>query len=148
MRHLIRLSTRANEYIDMFSRVNPIIRLSLDELIRLNDMIKTRWAAFVKNAPKSWKKDKWISSRKPVGIVAQFGQNQPMAMNDHIQYERTSWRESRDYSKARWLSYAAATHFEYVTQLFNPPHKSISFIHPLFNVQIQEGRPLAQTRRR
>jgi hypothetical protein len=98
-------------------------------LIRLNHLIKTKWAGFVEYAPKAWKKDNWITSRKPVGIVAQFGQNQPMAMNDHIQYERASWRESRDYSKARWLSYAAATHFEYVTQLFNPTHKFISFPH-------------------
>ena len=92
---------------------NPTIHLPLDDLKILNTLIKVDWPGFVRNAPTSWKKDKWITTRSPVGIISSHGQNQPMATSGNgLERERTSWRESRDYSKARWLSYAAATHYE------------------------------------
>ena len=88
--------------------------MSLPELRALNDLMKNSWTSFVENAPGDWKEDNWLTDRKPVGIIAIYGQNQPIITSGGtVEDEIGRWRRSHDYSQARWLSYAAATHYEY-----------------------------------
>ena len=71
--------------------------------------------SFVCDAPEEWKKDEWFTSRSPVGIIAIYGQNQPVAITGEVAEQETQrWTESRNFAKAKWFSYAAATHYEYV----------------------------------
>jgi len=79
----------------------------------VNRLISIKWPEFVATAPASWKKDHWITTRSPVGVIGLYGQNQPIATDpDDTLAEQANWQTSRDYTKARWLSYAAATHYE------------------------------------
>jgi hypothetical protein len=87
--------------------------LTLPELKTLNNNIIQGWSEFVENAPASWKKDEWITSRSPVGVVCLYGQNQPIVTSaESMANEMNNWRTSRDYSKAKWLSYGVTTNFE------------------------------------
>jgi len=94
-------------------RQNQTISLNLNELRFLHDLVRLDWQPFVDDAPQGWKQDGWMTSRSPVGIVSLYGQNQPLATNtEAAAVEGRRWKDSRDYTKAKWLSYAVATHYE------------------------------------
>jgi hypothetical protein len=99
------------------------ISLNLDELRFFSDLVRLHWDEFVEDAPDDWKNDSWITDRAPVGIVSLYGQNRPLGTTgDSAQLESSRWRDSRDYTKAKWLSYAVATHYECISS----PSPSIS----------------------
>ena len=104
MKHLVLL---------VICRATQTITLNLTELRFLHDLVRLHWDPFVEAAPASWKNDLWITSRSPVSIVSLFGQNQPLATTgEAARIEGSNWRKSRDYTQAKWLSYAVATHYE------------------------------------
>jgi hypothetical protein len=90
------------------------ISLNLAELRFFSDLVRLHWDEFVEEAPEEWKEDSWIQTRSPVGIVSLYGQNRPLVTTGEPGLlEGARWRDSRDYTKAKWLSYAVATHYEY-----------------------------------
>jgi hypothetical protein len=87
--------------------------LTLPELKAFNKIIKDNYDGWVDQAPADWKDDKWLVSRQPLGVVALYGQNQPIALaGANFQNELSNWNMAHDYSKAKWMSYAVATHVE------------------------------------
>jgi hypothetical protein len=94
------------------SRAHNPITLTHPELIAFHNVIKDEWAHFVRDAPHSWKTDKWIQSRSPVGIVAAYGQNLPIHSGNPSAVDRNYWSASRDYHQVRFLTIALATHLE------------------------------------
>ena len=95
-------------------RQQATIPLNLYELRLFSDLVRLHWNQFVEDSPEVWKEDQWITTRSPVGIISLYGQNQPLATaGEPASLEGARWRESRDYTKAKWLSYAVATHYEY-----------------------------------
>jgi hypothetical protein len=97
---------------------NTTIKLTLPELKNLNALIKSEWFRFIHNAPPDWNNDKWLTSRIPLGLICLYGQNQPISTSGpNILSDQSRWHNSRDYSLARWLTYAAATHYESVLNL-------------------------------
>src|SRR5947199_310923 len=91
--------------------------MSCSDLIALNEAITNTWDTFVKDAPPSWKSDGWLESRRPLGVIAAYGQNLPIRTGDDASLDEAHWTASRDFSKARFLSTALATHVESVSSL-------------------------------
>ncbi len=86
----------------------------MNELQKLHQLIRDQWESFVDQAPDDWLEDGWLKEREPVGIICKFGQNQPLSTSGGaFEDEMENWDKSRDFTHAKWLSFATATHYEY-----------------------------------
>ncbi|KAM6490423.1 hypothetical protein JOM56_014096 [Amanita muscaria] len=87
------------------------ILLNLDAMKRLDDSIQNLYHQWINDAPAGYFDDDFFTSRVPVAITSRFGQNQQLACTreDELQ-ERTNWRQERDYSRIRYITFAVASH--------------------------------------
>ncbi|KIL64797.1 hypothetical protein M378DRAFT_178583 [Amanita muscaria Koide BX008] len=87
------------------------ILLNLDAMKRLDDSIQHLYHQWINDAPAGYFDDDFFTSRVPVAITSRFGQNQQLACTreEELQ-ERTNWRQERDYSRIRYITFAVASH--------------------------------------
>jgi hypothetical protein len=91
------------------------IELTFEQAKLFNKKFVQDWDTYVRNAPAEWKKDKWFTSRTPVGITSRYGQNHHVSLSPtDINSQKVKWADSRDFKKMRNISWAGATHVEYV----------------------------------
>lgn len=91
------------------------LNLRLTDLQQLHEGIITQWQNWITRAPPEWKADGFLTSRIPISVSCQYGQDQPLEI-DEAQTLRQDFIEDCKFSDLRMFSFALATHIEYVKQ--------------------------------
>jgi hypothetical protein len=65
---------------------------------------------WVREIPVGWKGESaWLKSHYPIAITSRYGQNQPINQAGTFDVESDNWFQDRDFTKIKWVSFAAAT---------------------------------------
>jgi hypothetical protein len=107
--------------------VDPTIKLNMELLKELDDLIVAGYDDWVDAAPDAWKCDGFLIDNSPIVVTSRYGQNAAIALEGNTRAEARAWDRDRDYSKIAYLTVAIATSIEYASHpfLFHP---SISFL--------------------
>lgn len=75
---------------------------------------------WVDDAPDSWKRDGFLTSRKPIAVSIRYGQNHPIRLDiDNINIEATSWNQAKRFQEAKFVTIAIATQLRSVLLWFS-----------------------------
>jgi hypothetical protein len=92
--------------------------LNIPEMKMLHERLTTSYDNWIANAPESYKKDGFFTSRRPVGITSRFGQNQPLGASvQNAVVEDRNWDDDRPWHKLSHVTAALATHIRLVMTL-------------------------------
>lgn len=93
-------------------RVDPTIRLNLEDVRSLDQAIVGGYEEWVEKAPPKWKADGLFEHNIPIVVTSRFGQDTAIAIPDNEEEEGNSWDTERDFSKVAFLTFALATSIE------------------------------------
>lgn len=97
------------------------IRLNLEDLKNLDNILIHGFSDWVNNAPENWKLDGFITQNSPVLVTSRYGQNAAIALEGNNAEEAAAWDRDRDYSKVAFLTVAIATSIKYISLVLHPP---------------------------
>jgi hypothetical protein len=75
-------------------------------------MMIAEYQNWVNAAPAHWKEDGFLQNHRPAAITKRFGQNEPI--NVAPEMEERQWDNDRHWERMSYVTFALATHFEYV----------------------------------
>jgi hypothetical protein len=101
----------------IFLSVDPIVRLNMELLAQLDDLIVAGFHDWVDAAPESWKRDRFLTENSPIVVTSCYGQNAAIALEGNRRAEAAAWDRDRDYSKIAFLTVAIATSIQYASPL-------------------------------
>ncbi|KAF8119387.1 hypothetical protein EV363DRAFT_1199073, partial [Boletus edulis] len=128
--------TRVTDILGRLDERNRRLQLTLDDARQLHENILHRWAAWVNDAPRSWKEDGFLVDNSPVAITMRYGQNQPICSSqldqNVVDRERTTWDHDHDLANIRLMSFSVAHHilFRQVQDWNNVPGR---ILHRLYD---------------
>jgi hypothetical protein len=94
---------------------NPTVNLTFDQAKLFNERFHDGWENWVQNAPPAWTQDKWFRNREPVGLISRYGQNHHIECSgEAMRMQKAQWVDMKDFPNACNISWAGATHMEYV----------------------------------
>jgi hypothetical protein len=98
--------------------VERTIRLNLELLIQLDNLIVQGFQNWVDAAPNAWKVDRFLTTHSPVVVTSCYGQNAAIAIEGNRRAEAAAWDRDRDYSKIAFLTVAIATTIKYAKTIY------------------------------
>ena len=84
--------------------------LNIEEVKKLDEVMREEWQNFVDAAPPSWKEDGFIVDHVPIAVTCRYGQNQPICKPGEERDEARAFRNERMYGRVRFVTVALATH--------------------------------------
>ena len=97
--------------------VDPTIRLNVELLAQLDNLIVAGFDEWVDASPDAWRRDRFLTDNSPIVVTSCYGQNAAIALEGNRRAEAAGWDRDRDYSKIAFLTVAIATSIQYVSLL-------------------------------
>lgn len=77
--------------------------------------MQTLFQSWVDGAPLSYKLDGFLTDHIPISVTSIYGQNQPLPVDERYDLEDAeNWSRTRDFRCMKYVSFALASHVEYV----------------------------------
>ena len=102
-------------------RKDKVIRLNLENVRSLDDLLVAGFRGWVNRAPAHWKADGFLMDNSPIIVTSCFGQNAAIALKGNERREAAAWDRDRDYSKIAFITVAIATSIKYALSFVTIP---------------------------
>jgi len=92
------------------------VSLTVPQLIKLHERMKTSYPEWLRHAPESYTRDGFFTDRKPVAVTSRYGQNQKIGGSEaNSAQEDSVWQEVRRWDEISHVTVALATHIRYAS---------------------------------
>ena len=96
------------------------VYLTVPQMIEIHEHMKTSYEMWIADAPESYRRDDFFTSRRPVAVTSRYGQNQQIGGSElNGEMEDRNWEIDRPWNQISHVTAAVATHIWYGFSLFN-----------------------------